>query len=84
MLSVSPFFQSLRYGSQCEYLLCKTSYDCNICFSLGEFYWKVHPDGISERYPRKISDDWDGLEGYLDASVTWSNGKTFFFKVIDK
>ena len=32
-------------------------------------------------YPRSISADWDGLPGNLDAAFTWTNGKTYFFKV---
>lgn len=46
----------------------------------GDFYWKILSNGIADGYPRKLSDDWDGLEGNLDASMTWSNGKTYFFK----
>ena len=46
----------------------------------GEFYWKILSNGIADGYPRNINDDWDGLEGNLDASLTWSNGKTYFFK----
>ncbi|XP_054709700.1 matrix metalloproteinase-16-like [Uloborus diversus] len=46
----------------------------------GDFYWRILADGIADGYPRRISDDWDGLEGNLDASLTWSNGKTYFFK----
>lgn len=46
----------------------------------GDFYWKVLPNGTADGYPRKITDDWNGLEGNLDASLTWSNGKTYFFK----
>ena len=32
-------------------------------------------------YPRSISADWDGLPSSLDAAFTWTNGKTYFFKV---
>ncbi|XP_055929701.1 matrix metalloproteinase-16-like [Argiope bruennichi] len=46
----------------------------------GDFYWKILQDGIADGYPRKITDDWGGLEGNLHASLTWSNGKTYFFK----
>lgn len=46
----------------------------------GDFYWKVLSNGIADGYPRRITDDWGGLEGNLDASLTWSNGKTYFFK----
>ncbi|PRD22544.1 UNVERIFIED_CONTAM: Matrix metalloproteinase-16 [Trichonephila clavipes] len=45
-----------------------------------DFYWKILQDAIADGYPRKISDDWGGLEGNLDASLTWTNGKTYFFK----
>ena len=34
----------------------------------------------SPGYPRSISADWDGMPGNLDASFTWTNGKTYFFK----
>ncbi|KAL3207641.1 hypothetical protein MRX96_010113 [Rhipicephalus microplus] len=37
-------------------------------------------DGIADGYPRRISDDWGGLPGHIDAALTWSDGKTFFFK----
>ena len=33
---------------------------------------------------RSISADWDGMPGNLDASFTWSNGRTYFFKVCSK
>ncbi|GIZ00638.1 stromelysin-1 [Caerostris extrusa] len=49
----------------------------------GQFYWKILPDAIADGYPRKIVDDWRGLEGNLDASLTWSNGKTFFLRNMD-
>lgn len=54
--------------------------DGSTYFFKGDFYWKVVPKGIAKGYPRRISDDWDGLPGNLDASFTRSNGKTFFFK----
>lgn len=59
----------------------KLQNECNVSFTTGDFYWKILSNGIADGYPRKISEDWDGLEGNLDASFTWSNGKTFFFKV---
>lgn len=46
----------------------------------GDFYWRIESEGIADGYPRRISDDWDGLPGNLDAAMTWSDGKTFFFK----
>lgn len=52
-------------------------------FFKGDFYWRILDNAIAEGYPRKIFDDWDGLEGNLDASTTWyPTGETYFFKVI--
>lgn len=48
----------------------------------GNHYWKVETNGLADGYPRRISSDWDGLPGNLDAGLTWADGKTFFFKVI--
>lgn len=50
----------------------------------GDYYWRIETSGIADGYPRKISTDWDGLPGHLDASLTWADGKTFFFKVTSK
>ena len=47
----------------------------------GDYYFKVEANGLADGYPRKISADWDGLPGNLDAALTWADGKTFFFKV---
>lgn len=47
----------------------------------GDYYFKVEANGLADGYPRKISTDWDGLPGNLDAALTWSDGKSFFFKV---
>ncbi|RWS14467.1 matrix metalloproteinase-16-like protein [Dinothrombium tinctorium] len=46
----------------------------------GDYYWKVETNGLADGYPRRISADWDGLPGHLDAALTWADGKTFFFK----
>lgn len=54
--------------------------DGSTYFFKGNFYWKVLRKRIAKGYPRRISDDWNGLPGSLDASFTRSNGKTFFFK----
>lgn len=32
-------------------------------------------------YPRSIRADWAGLPAYIDAAFTWTNGRTYFFKV---
>lgn len=48
----------------------------------GNHYWKVETNGLADGYPRKISEDWGGLPGDLDAALTWADGKTFFFKVL--
>lgn len=47
----------------------------------GQWYYKVETTGLADGYPRRISPDWDGLPGDLDAALTWADGKTFFFKV---
>lgn len=47
----------------------------------GNHYYKVETNGLADGYPRRISQDWDGLPGNLDAALTWADGKTFFFKV---
>lgn len=47
----------------------------------GKHYWKVETAGLADGYPRKISDDWGGLPGDLNAALTWADGKTFIFKV---
>ncbi|RXG51136.1 Matrix metalloproteinase-14 [Armadillidium vulgare] len=46
----------------------------------GSNYYRLTDDGIEEGYPRRIKDDFEGLEGDLDAAFTWTNGKTYFFK----
>ncbi|KAI2810198.1 calcium ion binding [Blomia tropicalis] len=46
----------------------------------GNYYWRVEANGIADGYPKRISTDWDGLPGNLDAALTWADGKTFFFK----
>ncbi|XP_015790413.1 stromelysin-1 isoform X2 [Tetranychus urticae] len=46
----------------------------------GKHYWKVETNGLADGYPRRISDDWDGLPGDIDAALTWADGKTFIFK----
>nr|XP_046913387.1 matrix metalloproteinase-19-like isoform X2 [Dermatophagoides farinae] len=46
----------------------------------GEYYWRIESSGIADGYPRRISADWDGLAGNLNAALTWADGKTFFFK----
>ncbi|RWS30356.1 Matrix metalloproteinase-14-like protein [Leptotrombidium deliense] len=46
----------------------------------GDYYWKVETNGLADGYPRRISSDWDGLPGNLNAALTWADGKTFFFK----
>ena len=47
----------------------------------GDHYFKVETNGLADGYPRRISSDWNGLPGSLDAALTWADGKTFFFKV---
>jgi len=47
---------------------------------LGDQYWKLTDTSVAPGYPRSISENWDNLPGDLDASFTWINGKTYFFK----
>ena len=47
----------------------------------GSDYWLLTEDSVASGYPRKISDDWEGLPNNIDAAVTWKKlGHTFFFK----
>ncbi|XP_027206190.2 matrix metalloproteinase 1 isoform X2 [Dermatophagoides pteronyssinus] len=46
----------------------------------GDYYWRIETNGIADGFPRRISTDWDGLPGNLNAALTWADGKTFFFK----
>ena len=46
----------------------------------GDKFWKLTEDSVMPGYPRNISNFWRGLPGKIDASFTWSNGKSFFFK----
>ena len=44
-------------------------------------YYKLTTDNVAKGYPRKISDDWEGLPNNVDAAVTWpDNEYTYFFK----
>ena len=47
----------------------------------GEKYWKLEGETIASGYPRSIRTDWEGLPGNIDAAFTWTNGRTYFFKV---
>lgn len=53
---------------------------CNF-FTTGNHYWKILENDIEEGYPRPITEDWVGLEGNIDAAVTFPTGDTYFFKV---
>lgn len=48
----------------------------------GDWWWLLNndADGIVEGFPRPISRDWEGLPGYVDAAVTFKDGRMFFFK----
>jgi hypothetical protein len=47
----------------------------------GSDYWKLTEDSVESGYPKKIRDDWSGLDDNIDAAVTWTdNDKTYFFK----
>lgn len=47
----------------------------------GQKYWKLEDEVIAPGYPRSIHTDWQGLPGNIDAAFTWTNGRTYFFKV---
>ena len=48
----------------------------------GELYWRLTKDSVAPGYPRKISSDWRGLPGNIDAAFTWESSKaTYFIKV---
>lgn len=52
------------------------------CFlSQGSRYWRLTEKGVDSGYPKSISQDWDGLPSNIDAAFTWTNGKTYFFRV---
>jgi matrix metalloproteinase-14 (membrane-inserted) len=46
-----------------------------------DLYYQLNEYGLESGYPKRIASDWSGLPGYLDAALTWADGKTFFFKV---
>lgn len=50
-------------------------------FATGEKYWKLEAESVAPGYPRSIRADWEGLPGNIDAAFTWTNGRTYFFKV---
>ena len=46
----------------------------------GDQYWKLTKDSIAPGYPKSVSKSWDGMPPGIDASFTWTNGKSYFFK----
>ncbi|KRX82580.1 Acyl-protein thioesterase 1, partial [Trichinella sp. T6] len=46
----------------------------------GKWYWRLNQLSYDKGYPRKISEDWDGLADDLDAAVGDNKGNTYFFK----
>jgi hypothetical protein len=50
-------------------------------FSIGNHHYRVTRYGIDRGYPRRISWDFRGVSGPIDAAITWDNGYTFIFKV---
>ena len=52
----------------------------NLGSSTGDEFYKLSDTGIEDGYPRKIS-NFDGLPSNLDAAFTWTNDRTYFFKV---
>ncbi len=48
---------------------------------VGDKYWKLENEAVAPGYPRTIRSDWQGLPSNIDAAFTWTNGRTYFFKV---
>jgi len=47
----------------------------------GEQYWKLTKESVAKGYPKRISEDWEGLPNHLDAAFTWQDtGATYIFK----
>ncbi|XP_069105434.1 matrix metalloproteinase-24-like [Argopecten irradians] len=46
----------------------------------GIYHYRLNKLGIEKGYPRKISTDWKGVSGPVDAALTWENGYTYIFK----
>uniref|UniRef100_A0A914ZEM2 Peptidase metallopeptidase domain-containing protein n=2 Tax=Parascaris univalens TaxID=6257 RepID=A0A914ZEM2_PARUN len=46
----------------------------------GDFYWRMNERSFDEGYPRRISQDWGGISGPIDAAVTDSDGDSYIFK----
>jgi hypothetical protein len=47
---------------------------------VGNYYWKLSPDGFLNSYPLLISHHWAELPGNIDAAFATSSGTTYFFK----
>lgn len=52
----------------------------NLCYIIGDYYYRLIDDGVAPGYPQLISKTWFGLPGHIDAAFTYRNGKTYFFK----
>jgi matrix metalloproteinase-14 (membrane-inserted) len=81
---VSPFYLNFV----CVFLFVKQKQnipnnddDDIILRKTGEKYWKLESEAVAPGYPRSIRADWEGLPGNIDAAFTWTNGRTYFFKV---
>ncbi|KHN87112.1 Matrix metalloproteinase-16 [Toxocara canis] len=49
----------------------------------GDFYWRLNEKSFDSGYPRRISHDWSGLSGPIDAAVTDSDGD-FYWRLNEK
>lgn len=81
---LNPVIPQPEYQSICESptidAITITSDGTTYAFK-GDMYYQLTDFGIEKGYPKRISDDWRGLPNNIDAALTWSDGKTFFFKV---
>lgn len=50
-------------------------------FCTGNEVYRLTENGIYPGYPKKIISVFSGLPSNIDGAFTWSNDKTYFFKV---
>lgn len=48
---------------------------------MGKKYWKMTEKGVDPNSKKKIADKWPELPDNINAAFTYTDGKTYFFKV---